>query len=190
MPMSLADLINSEFNFGSRDQLCVYHDYDMDGGERWDDPRLVSPSRVREEGLFGDLDDHKLFRAELECRACRGHNKRYGNKFWPKELVDAHEAEVEKRQCEFLARVAARKDVEDKGNVLTALEDRLKGHDWTYHYSDDHRCWMSGEASMNRILELLSRSKAEGKLDTARKLWAEHCPESEYGGLFVQFPTI
>jgi len=190
MPKSLEDWIKSEFNFGSKGQLCVYHDYDRDGGEMWNDPRLVSPARVKEENLFGDLDDYRLYQAQLGCRACRAHNKKYGNKFWPQELVDAHEAEVKRRADEHAARVEARKKSEDNGNVLSALDERLEHHDWTYHYSDDIRYWHAGEASMKRILELLGRAKAEGKLDEAHKLWAKHCPKSEGGGLFIQFPNV
>lgn len=94
-------------------------------------------------------------------------------------------------EAEVQARVEARKKAEDGDDVvLLVLSQRLREHDWTYQYSDDHRYWRAGEASWKRILELLRRARSEGKTEEARALWVEHCPKNQNGTLFIQFPNI
>lgn len=40
-------------------------------------------------------------------------------------------------------------------------------HDLTYQYSDDHRYWLAGEASMKRIRALAARMSAS----SVRRIW-------------------
>lgn len=54
-----------------------------------------------------------------------------------------------------------------------ALEKELKGHDWFYHYSDDHSVFSAGERHWDLIRDLLR------KVDSAiaKKLWSQYAPE-------------
>jgi len=58
---------------------------------------------------------------------------------------------------------------EDK---LFQLEERLKGHDWTFMFSDDHAHWSSGNANLNAIRRLVKETAEQGS-----KLWNTYCPE-------------
>ena len=38
---------------------------------------------------------------------------------------------------------------------MKTLYDQLKGHDWYYGYSDDHRVWKRGQRMQNHLRKLL-----------------------------------
>jgi len=37
----------------------------------------------------------------------------------------------------------------------TELIEKLKNHDWTYEYSDDHNTWRKGQAERREILSMV-----------------------------------
>lgn len=51
------------------------------------------------------------------------------------------------------------------------LEERLKRHDWTFMFSDDHRYWASGQANLDAIRKLMNRLGNQGTM-----LWNKYCP--------------
>ena len=57
---------------------------------------------------------------------------------------------------------------EDK---LFQLEERLKGHDWTFMFSDDHAHWSNGHANLSAMCRLVKEYPKEGA-----ELWNKHCP--------------
>lgn len=61
---------------------------------------------------------------------------------------------------------------------ITSMEEfvaRVLSHDWTYCMSDDHRCWVAGEADRAAI-----RAFCDGNT-IAAKLWANLCKEQANG---------
>jgi hypothetical protein len=66
---------------------------------------------------------------------------------------------------------------EDANELLKNYEDTLKGHDWRYEYSDDHRYWTAGNQNMNKILSLLSQLNKEGLIDAAFEIWEKMAPK-------------
>lgn len=47
----------------------------------------------------------------------------------------------------------------------------LGGHDWTYSYSDDHRCWQAGEAARRELAIIAKQSPQHQHLFNA---WEEY----------------
>mgnify|MGYP006274017189 CR=1 FL=1 len=74
---------------------------------------------------------------------------------------------------EFRAKLKEKEDYQNKFNndLLFQLEQRLKSHDWTYMYSDDHRWWASGQANLDKINKLISILGVQGTV-----LWNKYCP--------------
>jgi hypothetical protein len=60
-----------------------------------------------------------------------------------------------------------------KANPDIDLEQRLRNHDWTHAYSDDHRVWSAGASNLIRIREL--RSQVSPK--KFQELWEKYAPE-------------
>lgn len=57
------------------------------------------------------------------------------------------------------------------------LVKALKGHDWYYSYSDDHRVWDRGRQASERIGSLMEQYTAEAGARAAAELWNSHCPK-------------
>lgn len=72
-----------------------------------------------------------------------GYNNQYTK--ISKKLIDQTLAAI----AEDAAEVERRKD------PAYLLEVKLKGHDWTYAYSDDYRYWSAGNANWSEIQRLL-----------------------------------
>lgn len=49
----------------------------------------------------------------------------------------------------------------------------LKGHDWYYNYSDDHRVWRSGQSTWELINGILQFYKDDPEFD---EIYNEICP--------------
>lgn len=65
---------------------------------------------------------------------------------------------------------------------LANLEQLMKNHDWTYHYSDDHRVWRRGEESSARLTSAMQTLKSQGLEQQVQALWEQYCPWSETNG--------
>ena len=54
--------------------------------------------------------------------------------------------------------------------TIEDYEHMLKGFDWYYEYSDDHRVWKKGSEGMRLLRD------AQSRLDPSKTLWNTHCP--------------
>jgi len=45
-------------------------------------------------------------------------------------------------------------------DLVIELESKCKKHDWTYHFSDDHRIWNKGKSAAQEIDAILAQMKA------------------------------
>lgn len=64
------------------------------------------------------------------------------------------------------------KDYPEYANANEALFAKLvAAHDLTYAFSDDHRCWVAGRASADRIMEL----RKTIPWAVARRIWNANC---------------
>ena len=74
----------------------------------------------------------------------------------------------------FRAEIAERETYNSRmGEPEFALEETLKRHDWYHAYSDDHRYWASGEASLRKIRELMKQIPEQ----RAKELWNQYAPQ-------------
>lgn len=67
--------------------------------------------------------------------------------------------------------------INNNTSVFKTLEDHLTHFDWTYQYSDDNRCYRSGEVSLKIIKELITVCKT---IDEQRT--KEIVERLQYGG--------
>ena len=42
---------------------------------------------------------------------------------------------------------------------LQEFYDLLKGHDWSFNYSDDHRQWQRGRGQLNQIQHIMKQNE-------------------------------
>lgn len=68
------------------------------------------------------------------------------------------------------------KEASVEEQVFIELETALKKHDWTYHFSDDHRYWSRGNEQEKRIKFLMTQAKAIDE-ERAIKLYEEYAPK-------------
>ena len=61
-------------------------------------------------------------------------------------------------------------------DILVKLEEKMKRHNWYYHYSDDHRYWSAGQASMDEIVKLEAEALKSGFDEAVDKLRVKYCP--------------
>ena len=60
---------------------------------------------------------------------------------------------------------------------LEIFENLLKSHDWTYHYSDDHRYYIKGRDESQRIRLMLAKLCEDGFEEEANALYVSYRPE-------------
>ncbi len=60
---------------------------------------------------------------------------------------------------------------------LELLEQMLKTHDWFYHFSDDHRYYIKGRDSAQRIRVMMERLEELGLKTEANELYTNYRPE-------------
>ena len=59
--------------------------------------------------------------------------------------------------------------------IWKEFEERLKGHDWFYYYSDDHSVYLRGQNADYRLVMMFNElSEVDEK--RATELWNAHCP--------------
>ena len=79
--------------------------------------------------------------------------------------TDDQKADAERKEQE---RVAKAKELGDAG--MQDYVQKLKSHDWTYDYSDDHRVWQKGSAERDELHRLADI------LDPDHKMWNKYDP--------------
>lgn len=60
---------------------------------------------------------------------------------------------------------------------MDLFELMLQKHDWTYHYSDDHRYYVKGRDEAQKIRVMMERLEAAGQGDQAKELFEKYRPE-------------
>ena len=60
--------------------------------------------------------------------------------------------------------------------TLNRLETHLKEHDWTYEYSDDHRCWTGGTAHRKQMKNQIENLYASGLGKKVEVLFYKYYP--------------
>ena len=60
---------------------------------------------------------------------------------------------------------------------MDLFEQMLQNHDWTYHYSDDHRYYTKGRDEAHKIRIMMERLEAAGQGDQAKELYKKYRPE-------------
>ena len=60
---------------------------------------------------------------------------------------------------------------------MDLFEVMLQKHDWTYHYSDDHRYYTKGRDEAHKILIMMERLEEAGQGDQAKELYEKYRPE-------------
>lgn len=58
-----------------------------------------------------------------------------------------------------------------KAAAIADYRHKLKGHDWTFEYSDDHSVWQRGR------VELAELQRLQGQLDPDYAIWNSIAPE-------------
>lgn len=79
--------------------------------------------------------------------------------------IDDQKADAERKEQE---RVAKAKELGDAG--MQDYIQKLKSHDWTYEYSDDHSVWQRGSSERSEIRRL------SAILDPKREIWNKYDP--------------
>lgn len=60
---------------------------------------------------------------------------------------------------------------------LELFEKMLQSHDWYYHFSDDHRYYIKGRDSAQRIRVMMERLGELGLETEAKELFENYRPE-------------
>ena len=60
---------------------------------------------------------------------------------------------------------------------MDLFERMLESHDWTYHYSDDHRYYTKGRDEAHKIRIMMERLEEAGQGDQAKELFEKYRPE-------------
>lgn len=60
---------------------------------------------------------------------------------------------------------------------MELLESMLQNHDWTYHFSDDHRAYIKGRDQSQKIRVMMGRLKKMGLEDESVKLYHTYRPD-------------
>jgi len=60
---------------------------------------------------------------------------------------------------------------------MELLESMLQNHDWTYHFSDDHRAYIKGRDESQKIRVMMGRLKKMGLEDESVKLYHTYRPD-------------
>lgn len=60
---------------------------------------------------------------------------------------------------------------------MDLFEVMLQKHDWTYHYSDDHRYYIKGRDESHKIRTMMDRFEESGQGDQAKELYNKYRPE-------------
>ena len=63
-----------------------------------------------------------------------------------------------------------------KAITLDTLETKLKEHDWTYEYSDDHGYWTAGEQQRKAIKIEIAKLYKMGLTKKVNELFYKHYP--------------
>lgn len=59
---------------------------------------------------------------------------------------------------------------------MELLEDMLQSHDWTYHFSDDHRAYVKGRDQARRIRVMMVRLEKMGFENESKELYNKYSP--------------
>jgi hypothetical protein len=60
---------------------------------------------------------------------------------------------------------------------MELLQHMLESHDWTYHFSDDHRAYVKGRDESQKIRVMMGRLKKMGLEDESVKLYDQYRPD-------------
>ena len=60
---------------------------------------------------------------------------------------------------------------------MDLFEVMLQKHDWTYHYSDDHRYYTKGRDEAHKIRIMMERLEEAGFGNQAKELFEKYRPE-------------
>ena len=60
---------------------------------------------------------------------------------------------------------------------MDLFEVMLQKHDWTYHYSDDHRYYTKGRDEAHKIRIMMERLEEAGFGDQDKELFEKYRPE-------------
>ena len=60
---------------------------------------------------------------------------------------------------------------------MELFEQMLQNHDWTYHYSDDHRYYTKGRDEAHKIRVMMERLQESGFGAQAKELFEKYRPE-------------
>ena len=63
-----------------------------------------------------------------------------------------------------------------KAITLDTLEIKLKEHDWTFQYSDDHGYWTAGNQQQKEIKRQVEKLQQMGLTKKVNKLFYKHYP--------------
>ena len=58
------------------------------------------------------------------------------------------------------------------------LKKQLESHDWFYHYSDEHRHWISGHRKATQISETLRKMKDLDQYEIGIAMYKEYKPKT------------
>ena len=60
---------------------------------------------------------------------------------------------------------------------MELLESMLQNHDWTYHFSDDHRAYVRGRDEAQKIRVMMGRLKKMGLESESLELQNKYRPD-------------
>lgn len=66
--------------------------------------------------------------------------------------------------------------MDNQDEILSALAQKLKAHDWYYTYSDDGTVYRRGEQEAKEIREIIAVAKEAGVGPEAQQLWEDYKP--------------
>lgn len=59
---------------------------------------------------------------------------------------------------------------------MELLEHMLQSHDWTYHFSDDHRAYVKGRDQAQKIRVMMGRLEKMGFENESKELYSKYSP--------------
>ena len=59
---------------------------------------------------------------------------------------------------------------------MELLEHMLQTHDWTYHFSDDHRAYVKGRDQAQKIRVMMGRLEKMGFENESKELYSKYSP--------------
>ena len=65
----------------------------------------------------------------------------------------------------------------DKTELMAQLEQQLRGHDWYFNYSDDHRYYTRGRNQRQAIADTMAKLEQLGAEQEAKELFNDLSPD-------------